>query len=432
MEENIAIDRKANTERSVSITQNCVSCGAGFGLDLMIASCLKCKSRLEYSFDGYYNGDIFKDEDSLWRNFELIPLQDPRNIFSLGEGGSKIIEMEELSRYVNGARIFMLMDCDKNPTGIFKDREASIILSRCRELGLDNLVFYSTANTGRSYTHYAAHLGLTTFLFMPKQSHYKNTKHIKKNRNNFIVYVDDNYPQIAPFARKFAELNGLTAVAPLQDRNEAYATVAYEQFQSLPECNYFVQTIASGMGPIGFLRGHKNLVKFGLQKKEKIPRIICVQSSQMNAMATAYNSGKTILTKEDLPAEFPADLYEPTLNSTNPVNNYPDLYNCLEETQGIITDVDPAFSQAQSQPLIQAFKNRGILLRTDLEKSLLIEFAGLIKLGSEKKFEKDEIILMLACGRGKDQSSELYNPDAVINPLNCDPILLKKKLEYLL
>ena len=428
MKSTITADYKPMIQNDVTITQKCQQCGSEYGLDIMVSACPACKGRLDYHHKGQYNGQVNKDSNSLWRNFDLIPLNEPDNICSLGEGGSEIIEVEELGPYVNNARVFVMMDSEKNPTGVFKDREASIIMSRCKELGMDNLVFYSTANTGRSYTHYAANMGLRTFLFMPRQCHYKNTKHIKKNKDNFIIYVDDHYYEIAPFARKFAEQNGLNLIAPLQDRNEAYATVAYEQFQTLPKCDYFVQTITSGMGPIGFLKGHKTLVKFGLQQKEMIPRLVCVQSSQMNVMSAAYNSGKKLLKSEDLPKIFPDDLYEPTLNSTNPVNNYPDLYACLEETNGIITDVDPKFVEAQSEAIINAFKKRGITIRTALEKSLLISFAGMIKLARKGKFSKGEIILLMSCGRGKDDVHELYLPDAVINPHDCDAMQLKKKL----
>lgn len=428
----ININTMTNTINKVHVKQRCVSCGLEQGIDVMLNACPACNSRMEYVYEGDHDGSAGYSHDSLWKNFDFIPLMKKENILSLGEGNSDIIEFEELAPYLNGARLFMMMDSDKNPTGIFKDREASIIISRCKELGLDNLVFYSTANTGRSYTHYAAHLGLTTFLFMPKQCHYKNTKFIKKGKNNFIIYVNDNYPRIAPFAKRFAEENGLTMIAPLQDRNESYATVAYEQFQKLQKCDYFVQTIASGMGPIGFLRGHMNLVRFGVQAKEEIPKIVCVQSGQMNVMSTAYNAGRTSIAKEDLPDKFADNLYEPTLNSTNPVNNYRDLYNCLKETNGLITDVEPGYVEEKSGPVVEAFKKRGIILRTDLEKSVLIEFAGLRKLAAQRHFQKGEVILMLSCGRGKDQTEALYHPDEVIDPDRCDAAQLKRQLDKLL
>ncbi|MFH7027067.1 MAG: pyridoxal-phosphate dependent enzyme [Heteroscytonema crispum UTEX LB 1556] len=402
-----------------------------YGLDEMVAVGKQSGSRLEYVFEGSYNGKVYSEYDSIWQDFDLLPLQNRSNIISLGEGASELIEFEELSPLLNGAKLYMLMDSEKNPTGTFKDREASLILSRCKEQGLDNLVFYSTGNTGRAYTHYAAHLGLTTYFFMPGKCHYKNTRHIKKNKKNYIIYVDDYYPQISPYSKRFAKDNGLVAIAPLHDRTEPYATVAYEQFRKMPKCDFFVQTIASGMGPIGFLRGHNNLVKFGLERKEDIPRIVCIQSSEMSVMSHAYNSGRTALTQDDLPKTFADNLFEPTLNSTNPVNNYPDLYNCLQESNGIITDVDINYVKEKAQPLVDAFKNRGLSLRTDVEQSNLIGFAGLIQLAEKGEFKKDQTIVMLSCGKGKDVSTELYEPDAWVSPQKDDPVELKQKLDAL-
>ncbi|NEQ13528.1 MAG: pyridoxal-phosphate dependent enzyme [Moorea sp. SIO1G6] len=402
-----------------------------YGLDEMVAAGKQSGSRLEYVFEGSYNGSIYSEYDSIWQDFDLLPLQDRSNIVTLGEGASELIEFEELSPLLNGAKLYVLMDSEKNPTGTFKDREASLIISRCKELGLDNLVFYSTGNTGRTYTHYAAHLGLTTYFFMPGKCHYKNTKHIKKNKNNYIIYVDDYYPQISPYAKRFAKENGLNAIAPLHDRTEPYATVAYELFRKLPKYDFFVQTIASGMGPIGYLRGHKNLVKFGLERPEDIPRIICIQSEEMSVMSRAYSSGRTTLTEDDLPKTFAEDLFEPTLNSTNPVKNYPELYKCLQESNGIITHVDPDYVKEKAQPLVDAFQNRGLTLRTDLELSNLIGFAGLIQLAEKGQFQKDQTIAMLSCGRGKDQSTELYEPDSWVSPRTDDPVELKQKLDAL-
>lgn len=395
----------------------------------MLFNCPKCNSGLEYTTNGTCLLEV-KDRNDLWKYFDLIPLEKEENIVSLGVGDSQIIPLEELGKDLNDAQVFLMCDHTKNPTGTFKDREASIIMSRCKELGLNNLVFYSTANTGRAYTHFAAHLGLTTFMFMPTQCAYKNTNFIRRNPNNFIIYVDDQYSEISPYTKEFAKLNNLTPIAPMHDRTESYATVAYEQFRQLPDCDYFVQTIASGMGPIGFYKGHQNLVNLGLQKKDRIPKIICVQTSQLKMMSHAYNTGAKKLTKEDMPKDFPENLFEPTLNSTNPVNNYPHLYSTLQANDGIITDVEGDFTMHYSEPLIRALKKRNIFLRDNLEKSLLIEYAGLIKLSRENQLKKGAKILMLACGRGKDDNTELLKPDAIINPNTQNPVELFKKLQH--
>lgn len=436
MKTNKTIDKPLATSKVQSIAksnvmayQRCVNadCNSRYQLNEMLASCKKCKGKLGYEFEGRFDGKPY-ERDDLWRNFDMIPLEDPVNIVSLGVGASEILLIEELSAILNGANFYIKLDCEKNPTGTFKDREASLVLSRCKELGLDNLVFYSTGNTGRSYTHYAAHLGLTSFLFMPRQCQYKNTDFIKKNDNNYIILVDENYSCISPYAKLFAKENGLNSIAPIHDRTEAYATTAYEQYQDLPGCDYFVQTIASGMGPLGFYKGHKNLVKLGLENQDDIPRIICIQSSEMSVMSRAYNSGRRELTPGDLPRSFPDNLFEPTLNSTNPVNNYPDLFNCLNENNGIITEVVPVEALEQGKKITSALKKRGISLRTDLEKSVLIGFAGLVKLAEAGEFRKGENILFLATGRGKDDSRNLMTPDAVIDPAKVNPVDLMKKL----
>jgi len=415
--------------KEMRIYQMCTNpaCKESYSLHELLFQCVRCGAPLEYGFTGKYNGQP-NDHSDLWKNFELLPLQNPKNIISLGVGGSEIIYLEELGKKINGANIFLMCDIIKNPTGTFKDREASIILSRCKELGLDNLVFYSTANTGRSYTHYAAHLGLTTYMFMPRQCAYKNTDFIRKNENNFIIYVNDHYPEIAPYAKVFAKENNLTMIAPMHDRTESYATIAYEQFQKLPNCDYFVQTIASGMGPIGFYKGHRNLVNFGVQKIEKIPKIVCIQSSEVNVMSRAYNLGWEKLLKEHLPKEFPENMFEPTLNSTNPVNNYPQLRKTLSQNMGMITDVDAEYTMKEGILIANVLKKIGISLRYDLEKSLLIEYAGIVKLAEQGKFKPGQNILLIGCGRGNDTSSSLLAPDASINVKDQDPVQLYKQL----
>jgi len=413
---------------SISLSQKCTNgkCKSEFNLDEMLFKCKKCGCSLEYDFEGKYKGGTYSNKDQ-WKNFDLITLKDQKNIVSLGVGDSKIILLEEARNDLNGANLYIMLDCDKNPTKTFKDREASIIISRCKELGLDNLVFYSTGNTGRSYTHFASQIGLTTFLFMPKQCSYKNTSLIRKNKNNFIIYVDVKYPQISNYAKNFAKINGLNMIAPMHDRTEAYATIAYEQIQKLPECNYFAQTIASGMGPLGFYKGHKNLVKLGVRKSSDIPKIVCIQSSEMNIMAKAYNSGRKEITNDDLPKIFPDDLYEPTLNSTNPVNNYPDLYKCLKENDGIITDID-INSIKDNCKIISYLEAKGIKIQSNIEKSILIGYEGLVKLAKEGKFKQSENILLLGTGRGEDTSSTFIEPDAIISPNREDPTKLYKRL----
>lgn len=399
-------------------------CGTHYPSSQMLRACPACGgTNLRYAVSGRWTwrDDARTHAHGMWRYADLLPLDRPEDAVSLHEGGSAIVELAGVQPALGGARLFLMLDAVQNPTGTFKDREASLIISRCRALGLDRLVFYSTSNTGRAYMHYAAAIGLRTYLFVPAECGYKLTASSNKGPNQHVIAVEGEYPRIAPYAKAFAAANGLTLIAPLHDRTEAYATLAYEQAERMPECDFFAQTIASGMGPIGFLRGHEHLAQLGIQPHGKAPRIICVQSAETNAMSRAYQAGKPELTEADMPAQWPTGLFEPTLNSTNPINNYPDLSECLRASNGLITDVSPSFVMAEAPVLIRALAEVDVTLDFDLEKSLLVGYAGLVRLAHEGRFQRGDRILLLATGRGAGSSRDVLPPDLVIRPSADDP-----------
>jgi threonine synthase len=364
----------------------------------------------------------------MWKYFDRLGLKSRNNIVSLGEGNSPIIELPELSPLLGGAGCYLMLDSHHNPTKTFKDREGSLIISICKEAGLDQLVFYSTANTGRSYTHYAAHAGLRTYCFLPAQCSYKNLDSIARNRNNHMIYVKGRYAQVAPYAMRFAQVNRLPIVASIEDRIEAYTTVAYEQHEKLPQCTWFVQAIASGLGPMGFWLGCKRLMADSKQKPDTVPRLICVQSSQTNTMARNFNAGLEELASQEPPESLPETLYEPSLYSSNPIGSYSMLYRSIKESGGSILDVKPEQVQADQGPLLAVLEKRGLPLRTDLEKSILIEFSGIRRLACRGVFNAADSILIMACGRGNDAAHALIKPDAIIDPLLDDPVQLYRRL----
>ncbi len=418
-----ALDAPAAGTSTVTKRLEC-RCGEQYPSSLMLRACPACGGvNLRYTVSGQWTppDDSSALRRSQWRYVDLLPLDRLEDVVSMQEGGSAIVELPDVEAPLRGARLFLMLDAVQNPTGTFKDREASLIISRCRALGLDRLVFYSTCNTGRAYMHYAASIGLTTYLFVPAECRHKLTASINKGPNQHVIAVDGEYPRIAPYAKAFATANGLTLIAPLHDRTEAYTTLAYEQAERMPDCDFFAQTIASGMGPIGFLRGHEHLARLGVHPQGRVPRILCVQSGETNAMSRAYQAGRPELTEADLPAQWPTGLFEPTLNSTNPVNNYPDLSECLRASNGLITDVPPAFVMAEAPALVRALERLGVTLAFDLEKSLLIGYAGLVRLANEGRFLRGDRILLLATGRGEGSSRELLPPDLVIRPSDHDP-----------
>lgn len=101
----------------------------------------------------------------LWRYGPDLPLSDASNIVSLGEGDTPLIEVAgpTLSQLPLGS--LRLKSEERNPTGSFKDRIATVAASLIRERGLRGAVGTSSGNGGAAIAAYGARGGFPVVLF---------------------------------------------------------------------------------------------------------------------------------------------------------------------------------------------------------------------------------------------------------------------------
>lgn len=98
---------------------------------------------------------------SIWRYRAALPTP-IENPISLGEGVTPLVEAE----WVNGARPHFKLEWF-NPTGSFKDRGTSVMLSHLRERGITAVLEDSSGNGGSSVAGYGAAGGLDVTIFAP-------------------------------------------------------------------------------------------------------------------------------------------------------------------------------------------------------------------------------------------------------------------------
>jgi threonine synthase len=109
---------------------------------------------------GITRAQIDTTERSLWRYRAALPVPCAEPI-SLGEGMTPLI-----SRTLGGARV--LLKCDwMNPTGSFKDRGASVMLSLLRTQGITHVLEDSSGNGGAAVAGYAAAGGMRATILTP-------------------------------------------------------------------------------------------------------------------------------------------------------------------------------------------------------------------------------------------------------------------------
>jgi threonine synthase len=98
---------------------------------------------------------------------ERLPLPAGCRIISLGEGGTPLIELENLPRRAGArARIFVKFE-GLNPTGSFKDRGMTVAVTRAVADGARAVICASTGNTSASAAAYAARAGIKSFVVIP-------------------------------------------------------------------------------------------------------------------------------------------------------------------------------------------------------------------------------------------------------------------------
>jgi threonine synthase len=107
-------------------------------------------------------GNLRAEEASLWRYRDAIPVEDEKAIVSLGEGMTPLLEA-----VLDGVRILLKAEY-LSPTGSFKDRGASVLLSRLKEMRVEEILEDSSGNAGCSMAAYAAAAGIKCRVLVPE------------------------------------------------------------------------------------------------------------------------------------------------------------------------------------------------------------------------------------------------------------------------
>ncbi len=117
---------------------------------------------------GLDRGDIETATRSLWRYAAALPFR-PETPISLGEGCTPLLDMTlRLPRTFGGEERRAFLKCEWfMPTGSFKDRGASVMLSLLRAQGVRSVLEDSSGNGGAAIAAYAAAGGMEATILVP-------------------------------------------------------------------------------------------------------------------------------------------------------------------------------------------------------------------------------------------------------------------------
>lgn len=226
---------------------------------------------------------------SIWRYREMLPVQETRNIVTLGEGFTPLIPARRLGEDLGLTRLF-IKDESINPTGSFKARGLSAAVSMARELGIRKLAIPSAGNAAGAMAAYGAQCGMECHIFMPEDTPAANIREaeICGARVNLVPGLITDCGRIVA-ERKEAE--GWFDLSTLKEpyRIEGKKTMGYELFEQfnggLPDV--ILYPTGGGTGLIGMWKAFGEMQEMGWIGAKR-PRMVVVQSAGCAPVVRAF------------------------------------------------------------------------------------------------------------------------------------------------
>jgi threonine synthase len=232
---------------------------------------------------GLTRSQIDTAERSLWRYRAAFPLpvSDP---ITLGEGMTPLIP-----RTVHGARV--LLKCDwMNPTGSFKDRGASVMLSLLRAQGISHVLEDSSGNGGAAVAGYAAAGGMRATIMTPASTSPGKTVQMRAYGAEIRLIPGSRQDTADAAVREAASIF-------YASHNwhpfflQGTKTLAYELWEDLGfrAPDNIVTPCGAGSNVLGCAIGFSELLRAG--EISKLPRIYAVQPANCGPIAASFLAG---------------------------------------------------------------------------------------------------------------------------------------------
>jgi threonine synthase len=230
----------------------------------------------------------------MWRYRGVIPIKNDKNIVTLQEGNtplSEVILPNMKSVWIKQDHLF--------PTGSYKDRGASVLISKAKELGVNKIIQDSSGNAGAAIAAYAAAANIPCEIFLPEETSLSKIVQIEAYGAKIIK---------VPGSRKETARRAL-----MESQNSYYAshsynpyffhgtkTFAYELVEQLNWNAPDILVIPAGNGTLllGCFIGFQELVQQKIIRK--MPKLVAVQSEKCSPLFHYFKD-----------QNFNMNLYEP-------------------------------------------------------------------------------------------------------------------------
>jgi len=355
----------------------CLNCGTEYNINEPIWKC-SCGNYLNIKMEPDFSFDFKKVEmrsKCLWRYRELLPIEKDENIVSFNEGFTPIVKMRK--------NIFLKLDY-MFPTGSFKDRGATVLISKLKEIGVKSIVEDSSGNAGIAISAYSAAANIKCSIYVPE------------------IISEEKYVQLKIYGAKVVKIKGTREDAAKEALKEAegtyYAghnwnpffiegtkTIAYEIFEQIGVPDNIIAPIGGGSLILGIYKGFKELEFMDII--DKIPKLYGVQSDVCKPIYYGLLGKES---KDTIKGEV---LAEGIVVNKPPRGK--EIVKAIKETEGNVITVN-------NDEIIQGILELG-------EMGIFAEITSSVVMPALKRvnLEEDEVTVAIITGNGLKTVSKL-------------------------
>lgn len=278
----------------------CSGCNRVYKAEVVQTFCPDCQAPLlaRYNLTAAHevlDRDAFRYRlPGMWRWQELLPVRDPENILTLGEGDTPLLKVPRLANLL-GLKHLYVKEEGRNPTGSFKARGLSAAISKAKELGIKKVVIPTAGNAGGAMAAYAARGGLEAYIFMPRDTPHANVEE-SRIAGATVILIDGLINEAAGMAGIKAREEGWFDVSTFKEpyRAEGKKIMGYELAEAfgweLPEV--IVYPTGGGTGLVAMWKAFDEIEALGWFKDKARPRMVAVQSDGCAPVVKAFQDGK--------------------------------------------------------------------------------------------------------------------------------------------
>jgi len=226
-------------------------------------------------------GDVDASRPGLWRYRAFLPVANDSSIITLGEGWTPLLEWA-----IDGNPVWLKLE-QLFPSGSFKDRGATVLVSAANEAGVGEVVEDSSGNAGSAIAAYCARAGIACRILAPANTLESKLAQIRAYGAELVAVPGDRQAT-AQAAWEQAQTHYYASHVWNPLFLQGCKTFAYELCEQLdwrtPDA--VVLPVGNGTLMLGAYLGLQDLLMAGVI--EAMPRLIGVQSAGCAPLVAAW------------------------------------------------------------------------------------------------------------------------------------------------